>query len=632
MSGVNTSACDPHESRVFVGREREMGELRRGLATALSGQAQLFGVTGPRGIGKTRLAEAISAEARMRGALVLRGRCWEGGDAPAFWPWLQVIRSVRASERSALEPFVSTIGRLLPELDSVVSGEQDSAPIRRDDPGFPLLDAIADLLGRAAQAHPLVLVLDDVHAADGPSLQVLQFVARALGESPLLIVATRQPGAAPATPERSALFAALCHEGWHLPLGGLGQADVAELVGALAGATPSAAFVRAVHDLTQGNPFFLDEIIGHLRAEGRLDVGSPLAPPTPIPTGVREVINADLMQLPDSARQLLSAASVIGRTFELASVQQACDLPMDAVLEALGDAVRAGCLQEVAGPTPGFAFAHPLVRETLYRDLPAPRRASLQARAACRSPGGAGAAAPVRIEWHASPWPGTNHGSAAQVEIGSAASEPGEPSPSRERRILRRDGEYWTIVFDGQVVRVRDTLGLRWLGRLVRYPNQEFRAIDLAGSDDLGFPSPGIDPRRSDLSEPTLAVRTGLGDAGEVLDARAKTAYAQRLQGLRVEREEALARGDTERASRAEQESEILVRELARAVGLAGRSRRAASSAERARVNVTRRIRSAVSRIAAHHPVLGRHLATSIKTGYVCSYAPVPAQAAPWES
>jgi hypothetical protein len=261
------------------------------------------------------------------------------------------------------------------------------------------------------------------------------------------------------------------------------------------------------------------------------------------------------------------------------------------VLEAVGDAVAVGCLEEVAGPTRRFAFAHPLVRETLYRGLPASRRTSLHARMARRSADGAGAATSVGIEWRESPSPRAKDGSAAPLEAGSAAPE----RRSRERRVLRRDGEYWTIVFNGQLVRLRDTLGLRWLARLVRRPNQVFRAIDLAGSDDLG--GPAIASRApSALPEATLAVRTGLGDAGEVLDARAKKAYAQRLQGLRLEREEALARGDSERASRAEEESEILARELARAVGLAGRSRRAASSAERARVDVTRRIRSAVSR------------------------------------
>ena len=128
-----------------------------------------------------------------------------------------------------------------------------------------------------------------------------------------------------------------------------------------------------------------------------------------------------------------------------------------------------------------------------------------------------------------------------------------------------------------------------------------------------------------------LAVRPDLGDAGALLDATAKAAYQARLAELGAEPEEAEAGNDPARASRARAEREFLVAELARAVGLGGRDRRAASHAERARLNVTRAIRAAVANLARDHPSLGRHLAATVRTGRYCSYIPDPRAPITWE-
>jgi hypothetical protein len=198
------------------------------------------------------------------------------------------------------------------------------------------------------------------------------------------------------------------------------------------------------------------------------------------------------------------------------------------------------------------------------------------------------------------------------------------------RNLFRREGEYWTVCYDGSVARLKDAKGLRCLSRLLADPGREFHAADLeAAGGQASRPAP---PGVRDLAGTgELRVRPDLGDAGELLDARARAAYKARLEELAAELEEAERRNDPGRAAQARAEREFLVRELARAVGLGGRDRRAASHAERARLNVTRAIRAAMANLARANPSLGRHLSATIRTGRYCSYTPDPRTPVSWE-
>jgi hypothetical protein len=167
--------------------------------------------------------------------------------------------------------------------------------------------------------------------------------------------------------------------------------------------------------------------------------------------------------------------------------------------------------------------------------------------------------------------------------------------------------------------------GLAYLAALLRSPGQEIHAFQLGGGTQADAPTPS----GRELAEEGLTARD-LGDAGELLDAEARAAYKERLADLHEELEHAEATADADRATRAQSEIEILTRELARATGLAGRTRRAGSPAERARLNVTRSINSAIKKIAAQHPALGEHLAASVHTGLFCTYAPDPNRPITW--
>jgi tetratricopeptide (TPR) repeat protein len=178
--------------------------------------------------------------------------------------------------------------------------------------------------------------------------------------------------------------------------------------------------------------------------------------------------------------------------------------------------------------------------------------------------------------------------------------------------VFRREGDYWSVVFEGRTVRVRDLKGMRYLAQLLGNPGREFHVLDLVAAE--------------------TGQQTALGDAGEMLDEGAKTAYRRRLVEIEDDIEQARTLGDSSREMQADAERDFLMRELARAIGLGGRDRRAASASERARSGVTRAVRQAIARIGDHHRELGEHLDHAVRTGTYCAYAPDAAAPAAWTS
>ena len=218
-------------------------------------------------------------------------------------------------------------------------------------------------------------------------------------------------------------------------------------------------------------------------------------------------------------------------------------------------------------------------------------------------------------------------------EIGAGPS-PAAPAPAEDHdaldeqpvagaNVFRREGDYWSVIFDRHTVRVRDLKGMRYLARLLADPGREHHVLDLVAAETAGATQ--VHPNQAaDLP------RSIFGDAGELLDAQAKDAYRRRLAEIDDDIEQARATGDAERAAQADAERDFLVRELARAFGLSGRDRRAASASERARAGVTRAVRQAIARIGEHHPQLGEHLGRTIRTGTYCAYFPDPRAPAGW--
>ena len=226
------------------------------------------------------------------------------------------------------------------------------------------------------------------------------------------------------------------------------------------------------------------------------------------------------------------------------------------------------------------------------------------------------------------------------LSTGSTSAGTGHPVPgvrAAQKGVFRKEGEYWTVGCGGKAFRLKDTKGLGYLAHLLRHPGTEFHVLDLVGGiasqreeDETSQSVQGLPRGDEDLEKAGIHI-TSLGDAGAMLDDRAKAAYRRRLSELREELEEAKEVGNVERAEQAEQEIEALSRELSRAVGLGGRSRRAASASERARQTVTKTIRAMVERIAQSDAALGDILSRCIRTGNFCSHQPDPDFPIAWE-
>jgi DNA-binding SARP family transcriptional activator/DNA polymerase III delta prime subunit len=373
---------EPRGVGVFVGRERELEELLASLEDTFAGRGRLILVGGEPGIGKTRLAGELASHAAGRGARVLSGRCWEAGGAPAYWPWVQPLRAyLRASDpeavRAQLGRGAPDIAQMLPEVRELVPDLAPPPSLESEGARFRLFDATASFLRNAARAKPLVLVLDDLHAADTPSLLLLQFLAGELADAKVLIVGTyRDIELRPDHALVSTLAELQRHETTQrMPLEGLTKLDVSRFIELTAHLHPAEALAAAIHGQTEGNPFFVDEVVKLLVAEGRLeDVEDPSAARATIPPSVREVIARRLRRLSKECTDVLTVAAVLGREFALDALARMSELKGDQLLEALDEAIAAHVVDQVSGAHARFRFSHGLIRDALYDGLAPGRR------------------------------------------------------------------------------------------------------------------------------------------------------------------------------------------------------------------------------------------------------------------
>src|SRR3954447_15057859 len=375
---------------VFVGREREVDKLRAGLEDALGGHGKLLMVVGEPGIGKTRTAEELVTYARLRGARVLIGRSYEAEGAPAYWPWLQMARSfVEDGDADHLHELLGAgaadIARVMPELREVFPDLEPQHSLEPEQARFRFFDAVTTFLRNVAAEQPLVILLDDLHWADAPSLRLLQFLARELSDASILVVGTYRDVELGRRHPLSQALADLSRQGLveRVTLRGLSEQEVARFIEVTASIQPPPSLVSAIHEETEGNPFFVSEIVNLLAAEGELDDPSGLSEWTlTIPQGVREVIGRRLDRLSDDCNRVLTVASVIGREFALDVLERVADVPRERTLELLEEAEEERIVDQGAQPSLRFSFSHALVREALYEELGVTQRVRLHRRAA----------------------------------------------------------------------------------------------------------------------------------------------------------------------------------------------------------------------------------------------------------
>jgi tetratricopeptide (TPR) repeat protein len=387
-------AVERAAAELFVGRERELVQLDAALGEAIGGRGRLCLIAGEPGIGKTRLAECVAARAAERGASVIWGRCWEGEGAPAFWPWVQVLRALlRQCDVGTLAGWLGTggpsVAQVVPEVRELLPDLPAAAPLDSEQARFRLYDACCTFLKNAA-ATPLVLVLDDLHWADKSSLLLLQFLVREIGDARLLLVGTYRDVEVLRGHPLGDVLPQLRRERTvdRFLLRGLPEAAVHALLVALGGGEVPEAFTHTLSRETAGNPFFIKEILRHLvdegmaRREGDRWVGTVDPGEIRLPESVREVIGRRLARLGDACMKLLTLAAVVGQEFGLEVLQRVSDLEKERLIDVLEEAVAARVVEEAPRTIARYRFSHTLVRETLYGELRNLERVRLHRRVA----------------------------------------------------------------------------------------------------------------------------------------------------------------------------------------------------------------------------------------------------------
>jgi tetratricopeptide (TPR) repeat protein len=350
----------------FVGRSAESASLRRIWDACLAGEARrLVFVAGEPGIGKTRLVAERAREVSTGDGVVLFGRCDEGLGAP-YQPWAQALAGLGAERlRAVAGGDAKSLAHLVPVLGPPSAGADPEAERWR------LFEAVDQCLASLAAAAPVLVVLDDLHWADASSLLLLRHVARSSRAGPLVVVGTYRDTELDRVHALSDALADLRRDqrAERVVLRGLDERATGALIASLTGDEPVAEMARAVHVQTEGNPFFVGEVVRHLAEAG---------PGVGVPEGVREVIGRRLSRLSTEANEALAVAAVIGRDFDADVVEAAGGPAGDVLAAALDEAVGARVLDEEEGAFGRYRFAHALIRQTVEAELTTNRRVRLQ--------------------------------------------------------------------------------------------------------------------------------------------------------------------------------------------------------------------------------------------------------------
>ena len=392
----------PSTRSPFVGRQQELATLSACLGAVGEGHGRVVFVAGEPGIGKTRLLAEFASRARAEGWRIFAGRAYETEGMPPYLPFAEALREyIRSAPLETLGEHVeaagSEIALITAEFRRRLPDIRPSPPMSSEHGRYRLFESVTDFLLRVAisgqcpsatgprrdgRARGLLLILDDLHWADTPSLLLLQHLARRLSSAPLLVAgAYRTVELDRAHPLTTAL-AELRREGVseRLLLAPLAADAIAALIEAMIGATPAPAVVEAVERQTDGNAFFLGEVVRHLQAQGR-DLTDPDAVTAEevIPEGVREVVGQRLARLSAETNRMLEAIAVLGDGCGAQLLAKVSGLEDVAMLHALDEALRAGLVREEGA---AYHFAHALIRQVVDGDLASLRRQHLHVRAA----------------------------------------------------------------------------------------------------------------------------------------------------------------------------------------------------------------------------------------------------------
>jgi len=520
----------------FVGREPELAALRHWFDRAVAGEGRLVLVRGEPGIGKTGIAEEVAATARARGVPVLWGSAHEDEGGGPFRPWAEALAGWSgAGARRQAPDVVPDLASLLPALEAGAAPDPDAARLR-------LFEATTAAIVRVAGASGAVLVLDDLQWADRPSLLLLQHLARQVHRVPLFVLAIhRDVGLTRDSPLTDALGdLARQRATRRLALTGLGPPEVARFI-ELATGLPGGPLSGVVHARTNGNPFFVSEMVRLLQAENRLAYPGRLDVTTlGIPEGVRDVVRRRCHRLSEGAHRLLATASVLGQDVRVDVLERVSDA-LEPVIDLLDEAEAAGLLTEDRGRVGCYRFSHDLVRETLYEELSGTRRARLHGQVGV-------ALEDLAAGGREAPWSDLAH------HFVLAAAGGGDIGPAVEYSSRAAREAMSSLAYEEAVTHYQRALAVLDRGRgpaserrcrlLLALGDAQWRAGDVAGARSSFLDA--ADAAR-ELPSPELLAEAVLGFGGGLLRAWHATrgAFGDRPQRLLGEALEAVGPGDS---------------------------------------------------------------------------------------
>jgi DNA-binding winged helix-turn-helix (wHTH) protein len=376
-SPVPTAA--PVSASAFVGRSTAVARLHAALARARKGRGLGCAVLGEAGIGKTRLAEHLAEQAATLGFRVSWGHCHALGGAPPLWPWLQIVRSTYAELPPELAALPADTIAQASDLEGDAARElSNPSELCGGGSWHKTLMFMTDVIARTSRAQPWVVVFEDAQWADAASLQLLAHLAVEVAHLPLLMVITVRDTELPSDPRsRRALDFVLGRRDWErIELPRLGLGDVAAYATELFGEAPQ-DLVDAVFSKSEGNPFFMVELLRPW-SDGR----APALRDLRVSGASLEIVRAVIDRLDAGARQVLSAAAVVGRSWDLGLIAAVTDHPHQALLEILEQAFKTHVIVAAPDNHTHFVFGHDLIRSVLYDDLTTIARVRLHHRVA----------------------------------------------------------------------------------------------------------------------------------------------------------------------------------------------------------------------------------------------------------
>jgi DNA-binding CsgD family transcriptional regulator len=372
---------------ILIGRAAQVGVLQRLIDEVRAGQGRTGLIAGEAGVGKSRLIAEATSIASRGGLLVLQGNSFPYDRALPYAPVLDLLRSWLAGRSpnetaELLGPSVAEIVKLLPELVALLPDLVPSPPLDPEQEKRRLFHALARLFTRLAEMQPVLAVFEDLHWSDDTSLEFLLYLAHHLRSQRLLILLTYRSDEASFALDH--VLAELDRQrlAVELPLDRLTRAEVDVMLRAtfnLQGPVRS-EFLEAIYQLTEGNPFFIEEVLGSLVTAGNLSFGRGAwhqvsLDALRIPRTVQDAVRRRSAQLNPAARRTLAMAAVIGRRFDLDLLQEVTRLDGAALLDAIKEAMAAQLVAEESAER--FVFRHALTRQTVYAELLARERRSL---------------------------------------------------------------------------------------------------------------------------------------------------------------------------------------------------------------------------------------------------------------